>query len=233
MHYPHPLVEATLLRRYKRFLADVRFANGTERTVHCANPGSMKGLATEGARCAVLDTGNPKRKLPWSLELIDVAGAWVAVNTGRTNALVAEALATGVLGGWRGDAVVSSEVKCGDSRIDFALDDARGRRWVEVKQVTLVDGRVAMFPDARTQRGVKHLDELTSRVVDHDERATLLLIATRGDVDRFAPAAHIDPDWATALVRAMRAGVDVQAWRCDVSLDSIAVALPLPMDVSS
>lgn len=233
MRHPHPLVEATLLRRYKRFLADVRFADGVERTVHCANPGSMRGLAVEGARCAVLDTGDPKRKLPWSLELIEVDGAWVAVNTGRTNALVAEALASGPLAGWRGAATVASEVKCGGSRIDFALDDAAGRRWVEVKQVTLVDGAVAMFPDARTKRGVKHLDELAERVTDHGERATLLLVATRGDVDRFRPAAHIDPDWAAALRRAMDVGVDVQAWRCDVSLDSIVVTTPLPLELSA
>lgn len=230
MHYPHPLVEATLLRRYKRFLADVRFADGTERTVHCANPGSMRGLATEGARCAVLDTGNPKRKLPWSLELVDVAGAWVAVNTGRTNAIVAEALDGGALSAWRGDATVTPEVKCGDSRIDFALDDTQGRRWVEVKQVTLVDGSLARFPDARTKRGVKHLDELVARVVEHGERATLLLVATRSDVDRFAPARDIDSDWADALHRAIDSGVDVQAWRCDVTMDSIRITTPLPLE---
>jgi sugar fermentation stimulation protein A len=230
MQYPYPLVQATLIRRYKRFLADVRFADGTERTVHCANPGSMRGLANEGARCAVLDTGNPRRKLPWSLELVEVDGTWVAVNTSRTNALVAEALAAGALAPLRGTATVSAEVTCGDSRIDFGLDDALGRRWVEVKQVTLVDGSVARFPDSRTTRGVKHVDELTDRVTIHGERATLLLVATRADVDCFRPAADIDPDWAAALRRAIRAGVDVQAWRCDVSMDSIEITSPLPVE---
>ena len=223
MEFEEPLEEAVLLRRYKRFLADVRLADGSERTVHVANPGSMKGLVREGGRCWIRDARDPRRKLSHSLELVEVNGKCVVVNTARGNALAGEAIAAGVLGPGGGTGMVPAEVRAeqriGASRLDFLLSWEDGRRtWCEVKMVTLAEPPVAMFPDAVTSRGLKHLEELMAL---HDpeagELAALLLVVARGDCARFSPAREIDPAWSAGLDRAVAKGVDVVVVDCAVS----------------
>lgn len=227
MHFDPPLVRATLLRRYKRFLADVRLSDRTDMTVHCPNPGRMIGLSEPGSICWISDSQNPKRKLRWSLELVEADGVPVAVHTGRTNALVAEAFDAGVIDeakGWSWE----SEVKIEDSRIDFRLQRTLSYLWVEVKQVTLADGDGARFPDAVTARGLKHLDTLVRRV-DEGDRAAVLFVATRPDARWFGPADTIDPAYASRLREVARAGVEVWAYGCDISPQTWRVASSLPV----
>ncbi len=209
------LIEARMLRRYKRFLADVE-VEGELRTVHCANPGSMRGLIHEGARCWISDSHNPKRKLRFSLELVETPGATVLVNTSRTNAIAEEALRAGIVDIGGRIETLRSEVKRGDSRLDF-LATVEGRAlWIEVKQVTLADPPLARFPDSQTKRGLKHLEELESIVQQGDEEAALLLVVTRDDCDRFEPARDIDPAWSDAFTRVSAAGVRILVYACAV-----------------
>jgi sugar fermentation stimulation protein A len=230
MRFAQPLTRATLLRRYKRFLADVRFEDGSEATAHCANPGSMLGLAVPGSTCWLLPAP-PGRKLAWSWELVEAGGALVGVNTGRANGLVAEALAGGTIGALAGYSMVTREVRVGASRLDFRLE-APGKPpcYVEVKSVTLSrQPGLAEFPDARTIRGARHLEELVA-LVRAGNRAVLLLLAQRSDCAAFAPAADIDPAWAEGLDRARRAGVEVLCYGSAVSREGIAVAEAIPAE---
>lgn len=231
MRFDPPLVPATLVRRYKRFLADVRLQDGSELTVHCPNPGRMIGLSDPGTRCWLSDSQNPKRKLRWSLEMVESDGVQIAVHTGRTNALVEEALEAGTILECRG-ATWRAEVKLEDSRIDFLLEDSGGPLWVEVKQVTLADGDGARFPDAVTSRGLKHLDTLARRV-EAGERAAVLFIATRPDAMWFGPADSIDPAYATRLREVADAGVEIWAYRCGISTEEWRVEHPLPLRLRS
>ena len=228
MRFEHPTQRAVLLRRYKRFLADVRLEDGSELTVHCANPGSMKGLDAPGSPALISDSGNPKRKLPHSLELVKAGRSWVVVNTARANQVAAEALAAGAIPALAGRGEARAEVKMGESsRVDFLLEGARGRTWVEVKSVTLAEGRTALFPDAVTARGLKHLQELSERVREGD-RAAMLFLVGRGDCREFRPAADIDPAYAAGLAAARDAGVEVIVHRARVRESGISVGDSLP-----
>ena len=165
MRFDRPTARGRLLRRYKRFLADVRLEDGRELTVHCPNPGSMLGLAEPGSEVLVSDSENEKRKLRWTLELVRPSRSWVCVNTARANEVVGEALAAGGIPALAGRGGARAEVAYGEgSRADFLLEGRRGRTWLEVKSVTLARGRVARFPDSVTTRGLKHLRELTACV---------------------------------------------------------------------
>ena len=230
MLFPRPLRRATLLRRYKRFLADLRFDDGAEATAHCANPGSMLGLAEPGSEAWAM-AAEPGRTLAWSWELVRMAGgALVGLNTGRANGLVAEALAAGVIAPLAGYPQARREVKAGGSRLDFLLEAAdRPPCFVEVKSVTLLRRPgLAEFPDSRTERGARHLDELAA-LAQGGSRAVLLFLVQRGDATAVAPAADIDPAYAAALGRALRAGVEVLCYACDVRCEGIAVAAPVPL----
>ncbi len=207
--YPGPLEEGILLRRYKRFLADVELRGGRTLTVHCANPGSMRTCSEPGSAVRIRDAGNPKRKLSHNLEQIRSGRAWVLVNTAVPNHVVAAALRRGAIAGLDGYTRVRTEVPDGDrSRFDVLLEDGARRCWVEVKNVTLREGREARFPDAVTARGLKHLEAL-SRLVEAGDRAVMLYLVSRADVDAFRPAWDIDPAYAAALDRAAAAGVEV------------------------
>jgi sugar fermentation stimulation protein A len=236
MRFPMPLVPATLVRRYKRFLADVVMPGGEEVTVHVANPGAMTGLAAPGARVWLSKSDNPKRKLPWSWELVEVdfggGGELVGVNTARPNGLAAEALAAGLIPGLTGYASARREVRYGkNSRVDVLLEDpARPPCYVEIKNVHLMRRRgLAEFPDAVTARGAKHLDELAA-VVAAGHRAVMLYLIQIGSAERFALAADIDPTYAAAFARARAAGVEAIAWRCAITAEGIACAAPVPID---
>ncbi|TBW38239.1 DNA/RNA nuclease SfsA [Siculibacillus lacustris] len=233
MRLPQPLVAGRLLRRYKRFLADVVLdASGETVTAHCANSGSMMGLARPGARVLLWRSPDPKRKLAWSWILEDVDGAWVCIDTGLPNAVVAEAIAQGAIPTLAGWATLRREVAYGvNSRVDLLLKDPiRGRAWVEVKNVTLsrVPG-VAEFPDARTTRGAKHLVELSARVAAGD-RAVMVYLVDRSDCARFRLAADIDPAYALAFAAARAAGVEAIAWATRITEETIVVEREIPID---
>ena len=225
-----PLERATLLRRYKRFLADVELADGTEETVHCPNPGRLIGCLPERGEVVVRDSENPKRKLRKTLQTIRVGDEWVNVDTMLPNAVVGEALRAGAIPELAGYADVRPEVKCADgSRIDFLLEDAaRGRCWVEVKCTTLVEDGVAMFPDAVTARGRKHLEELTKLVAAGD-RAVIFFFVSRADCESFAPADEIDPAYGAALREAVAAGVEALAYTTVVAPEELRLGRRLPV----
>lgn len=226
MDFPAPLIPAVLVRRYKRFVADVRLETGEAITVHCPNPGSMLGLSAPGSRCWLSKSDNPSRKLAHTLEMIEADGALVGLHTGLTNALAEEAIKAGAIAELSGYAALRREVRCGDnSRIDILLEDeTRPPCWVEVKNVHLMRlPGLAEFPDSVTKRGAKHLAELSNRVAA-GERAVQLFIIQRPDCARFRPAADIDPAYAVALKAARASGVEILTYACEVSLDAITVA---------
>ncbi|HZS64471.1 MAG TPA: DNA/RNA nuclease SfsA [Xanthobacteraceae bacterium] len=235
MRFSAPLIPATLLRRYKRFLADVVLPSGEETTVHVANPGAMIGLSTAGARVWLSKSEKAKRKLAYSWELIEVdLGArveLVGVNTAHPNGIVAEAIAAGEIAELTGYSSIRREVKYGrNSRVDFLLGHPqRPPCYVEVKNVHLMRRPgLAEFPDAVTARGAKHLDELAAAAASGC-RAVMLFLVQIGSACRFTLARDIDPAYAEAFGRARAAGVEAIAYRCAISADGISVAAPIPV----
>ena len=226
MRFSSPLVRGVLLRRYKRFLAEIRMEDGGTVTAHCPNSGSMKGCAVPGREVLLSIAENPKRKTLYTWELIHLPSTWVGINTLTANQLLAEtANGSGIpeLGPF--DKLVS-EVKLGKSRIDFCF--LRGNRslFVEVKNVTLVENSTAFFPDAPTVRGRKHLQELID-ATQQGHRSAMFYVVQRQDAQRFAPAANIDPDYAESLRRAHEAGVQIIAYGARVSPEEICLDSPL------
>ena len=233
MRFAAPLIPATLIRRYKRFLADVTLPSGKTVTAHCANPGAMLGLMEPGARIWLSKSANPKRKLDYSWELIEVdfgGGAeLVGINTANPNALAAEALAGGRIAELAGYDSIRREVRYGEnSRVDFLLE-GRGRPpcYVEIKNVHLMRQRgLAEFPDSVTARGAKHLVELAA-MAREGARAVMLYLVQIGSAERFALARDIDATYAAAFDRARAAGIEAIAHRCQLSHDTIEVAAPI------
>ncbi|MEO1695727.1 MAG: DNA/RNA nuclease SfsA [Planctomycetota bacterium] len=233
MQITQPVAIGRFIKRYKRFLTDVELDGGEIVTVHCPNTGSMKGCLVEGARVAIRDSQDPKRKLQHTLQTIEVDGTWVNVDTGLPNALAYEALAAGAIESLAGYDKVRREVKYGTgSRIDVLLEkEADGARaYVEVKNTTLVEGDVAKFPDAVTTRGLKHLEEL-GRVVEEGHRGVMLYCVSRSDAKSFAPADEIDPDYGKALRRVAAAGVELLAYTTKVTPTSFEFGDALPIEL--
>lgn len=230
-----PLIRGTLIRRYKRFLADVRLDDGSETTVHVANPGGMTGLAEPGMTVYLSDSRDPKRKLRHSWELVETAGGLVGVNTARPNRLAEAAISAGAIPELRGYTNLRREVRYGqNSRVDLLLSDQeRPNCYVEIKNVHLRRAPgLAEFPDAVTARGRKHLADL-SAVVAAGHRAALLFVVQRGDCDRFDIAADIDPAYAAAMKSAIAKGVEVLCYACRVDLDKIEIGRPLALEFSA
>lgn len=222
-----PLTPALLLRRYKRFLADVRLPDGTEHVAHLANPGRMTSCLRDGETPVMLAVGGGK--LPWAVELAQPAEDWVLVNPCRANAVVGEALREGRIASLTGYSSLRSEQRYGEgSRVDWLLEGDRGSAFVEVKNVTLVRGREAAFPDAVTERGARHLAEL-ARVVAAGDRGVLVLHVGRRDADVVTAADDVDPAYGRALRRAVDAGVEVLAFCADVCPDGVTLGEPLPV----
>jgi sugar fermentation stimulation protein A len=236
MRFPVPLLPATLVRRYKRFLADVVLPSGETITVHCANPGAMIGLNVPGARVWLSKSANSQRKLAHSWELIEVdlggGTELVGINTSHPNALAAEAIAAVLIPELAGYYSMRREVRYGvNSRVDFLLEaPARPPCYVEIKNVHLMrEGGLAEFPDAVTKRGTKHLAELGA-VVAAGSRAVMLYLIQIGSAQRFKLARDIDRAYGQAFDAARRTGVEAIAYRCLVSHAGIEVAQPVPIE---
>ncbi len=226
-----PLVSGTLVKRYKRFLADIQLADGSLVTAHCPNSGSMKGCALPGSRVWLSRSDNPKRKLPLTWELVEADGYLAGINTGLPNRLTREAIENGTIAELQGYDTIRPEVSYGErSRIDLLLEGQRGRCFVEVKNVTLVEGERALFPDAVTTRGQKHLNELM-RVVREGERGVIFFTVQRGDGLSVSPADGIDPEYGRLLRLALLNGVEALAYRALVTPEEIRLTERLPIIV--
>jgi sugar fermentation stimulation protein A len=230
MRFTAPLVPATLVRRYKRFLADVALPCGETVTAHCANPGSMIGLSAPGAPVWLSRSDNPKRKLGHSWELVEVdlgsGTELVGINTTNPNALAAEAIAAGLIPELDGYRSLRREVKYGrNSRVDFLLEEpGRPPCYLEIKNVHLMRQKgLAEFPDAVTKRGAKHLEELAAMAAA-GARAVMLFLVQIASAERFALARDIDPTYGMQFDRARAQGVEALARRCRLSRDAIEVA---------
>jgi len=236
MEFASPLVEGRLVRRYKRFLADVELASGGAVTAACPNTGSMMGCCEPGSRVWLSESDSPTRKYRHTWELVEAGapgrGVLVGINTGLPNRLVAEAIEAGVIGELVGYGTMRREVPFGEekSRIDLLLESpGRPPCYVEVKNVTAaVSGGVALFPDAVSERGTKHLRELM-RLRAKGLRPVLVFCVQRGDVDEVRPADAIDPLYGQTLRMAVDAGVEVMARRARVSARAIVIEAPLPV----
>jgi sugar fermentation stimulation protein A len=235
MKFHAPLVEGVLVNRYKRFFADVRLPSGEIVTAHCANSGSMLSVKEPGARVWLSPAPNPERKLRWTWEIIEVHGGLVGINTGHPNRLVAEAIAAGEISELMGYASLKREQKYGkNSRIDILLESpGKPPCYVEVKNVTLKrqpGEHPAEFPDSVTERGAKHLIEMTD-MVKSGARAVMFYLVQRGDCQRFTVAADLDPTYAKGLKSAMKQGVEAVCYGCEVTPDGITIRKPLTLDL--
>jgi sugar fermentation stimulation protein A len=227
-----PLIPGILVKRYKRFLADVRLENGETVTAHCPNSGSMKASAEPGRPVYLSRSDNPKRKLAYTWELIHMPGSLVGVNTLLPNRLVHAAIAAGEVEALRGYSNIRREVSIGNhSRIDLMLSGGpMPPCYVEVKNCTWVQEGIAQFPDAVTQRGKKHMTALRD-LTKEGYRAAVFFLIQRMDADIFMPAREIDPNYAEALAAAEKAGVMVLAYDVELALEEIRLRRPLPVRI--
>lgn len=228
-----PLLPGKLVKRYKRFLADVELDDGSVVTAHCPNSGSMKGCNLPGAPVMLSLSPNPNCKLAHTWELVQVNGYWVGLNTMLPNRLAEEGILDGTVAELQGYPHLRREVPYGSehSRIDLLLEGAAGRCYVEVKNVTLVEDGLALFPDAVTERGQKHLRELME-VVRNGDRGVILFTVQRGDGAAVAPADSIDKVYGSLLREAVTQGVEALAYRALVTPHEIRLTEPLPVVLS-
>ncbi len=229
MRFSSPLVPGTLIKRYKRFLADVRLDDGALVTAHCTNTGSMLGCNGPGSRVHLSDQSGRGRKLDYTWELIRVGRTLVGINTLAANRLAREGIETGVIQELQGYDRLRAEVPTRPgSRLDFLLEGSGAQCYVEVKNVTLAVDRIAAFPDAVSERGTKHLKELM-HLRRHGRRAVLLFIIQRADCDSIRPADEIDPEYGRWLRRAAKAGVEVYPYRARVNSRAIVLKDAVPL----
>lgn len=236
MKFDTPLLEGTLVNRYKRFFADVRLTSGEVVTAHCANSGSMLSVKEPGARVWLSPASNPERKLRYTWEIIEVYGGLVGINTSHPNRIVAEAIAAGEIKELKGYASLKREQKYGkNSRIDILLESpGKPACYVEVKNVTLKRtagaDHPAEFPDSVTERGAKHLIEMTD-MVKAGARAVMFYLVQRGDCKRFTVAADLDPTYAKGLKTALAQGIEAVCYGCEVTPDDITITRALTLDL--
>ncbi len=217
MRFKSRLIPGTLIQRYKRFLADVRLANGEVVIAHCTNTGTMMGCKEPGSAVYISRSENLHRKLPYTWELIKANNTWVGINTMHPNKLVPEAVEAGVITELSGYQSIRREVKVSaHTRLDLCLEGTNGSCYVEVKNVTLAVNRVAAFPDAVSERGAKHLKELM-RLKRQGHRAAIVFVIQRDDCDSFRPADEIDQEYGRWLRRAIKAGVEALPYRAKVT----------------
>lgn len=231
MIFESELIAATLIKRYKRFLADVRLDDGSTLTVHCPNTGTMKTCSTPSSPVKLSVSDNPKRKYPHTLEMIYENNGWIGVNTGLTNKIVAEAIENGDIDELKNVSKIRREVTVSKgSRLDLLIEQGEGKTYIEVKNCSMAIDRHAMFPDAVTTRGTKHLEELI-KLQNKGYGAAIFFLIQRGDADVFSPAKHIDPCYSNTLIKAKMAGVFVLAYQANVNPDGISVKRALPVEL--
>ncbi|KRA59925.1 XRE family transcriptional regulator [Caulobacter sp. Root655] len=230
MLLPQPMVRGVIVQRYKRFFVDMVLDDGRAITAHCPNPGAMLGVNLPGQGAWVSWSGDPKRKLPWTLQLVEANNGLVGVNTMLPNKLVAEALAAGAIPELAGYATVRPEVKYAEaSRVDFLLTHPdRPSCWLEVKNVHLSrTPPLAEFPDCVAARSTRHLGDLAAMVARGD-RAVALFVVQREDCDRFSACADLDPAFAKALEKVANVGVEVLIYKCKMGADAIRITTRIP-----
>lgn len=227
-------IEARIIKRYRRFLADIRAPDGTEFTVHVPNTGSMKSCWAPNWPVVISDSENPKRKYRYTLEMLHNGDTWIGVNTTRPNALVESGIKMGEIPELQGYSILRREVKYGqNSRIDILLEDAHHRCYVEVKNSTLrtESSTDVHFPDAVSERGQKHIDELVA-MIREGHRAVMFYLVQREDVKRFRPAWDIDPIYAEKLENAVQQGLEVLVYQCRLQPGEIHIHKKLPVDLT-
>lgn len=231
MQFSTPLIQGTLIKRYKRFLADVKLADGSIVIAHCPNTGAMTGCAEPGWKVWLSQSNNPKRKLLFTWEVVLTSQLqWIGINTHKANILVKEAIQESKIDELRDYKTLQAEVKFGEenSRIDFLLTDPQKPDcYVEVKSVTLLDNNVGYFPDAKTLRGQKHLREL-SLIANQGKRAVLFFCVQHSGIQSVQVAKHIDPDYAKELKQAMLNGIQILCYGCKISSEKIYLNQSLP-----
>lgn len=222
------LLQGRLLRRYKRFLADVELADGSQVTVHCPNTGAMTGCAEPGATVWLSTSDSKTRKYPHTWELVETSRGVACIHSARANQVVREAFACGRIPGFEHYPLLRTEVKYGDnSRVDIVLEGEAGRVFVEVKSVTLCrDNGQGVFPDAVSSRGRKHLQALQA-IRDESTRALMFFCVFHSGIERVSAAGDIDPAYRDALAEAMAAGVEVMAWSTQISPAGLELSGPL------
>lgn len=228
-----PLTNGTLHSRYKRFLADITLEDGREIVAHCPNTGRMTSCWQPGAPVQVSHSDNPKRKLAWTLERVDMGGGWIGVHTGRVNQVIAEAIIDGAIPELAGYATLSREVTFNTaehrSRLDLKLTDGeRADAWVEVKNATLLVGDTVQFPDAVTKRGLKHLNVLAEAVAQGN-RGILVFAVNRPEGECLSVADEVDPSYGQRLRQVIKLGVEVVAPRLVHRPQAIIVSGALPV----
>jgi len=234
MKFPDPLIPGRLVKRYKRFLADVELEGGEIVTAHCANSGSMLSVKEPGSEVWLSPARNPDRKLRYTWELVKIGDTFVGINTSLPNRIVEESIVAGKIPELKDYETLRREVKYGkNSRIDILLEDpARPTCYVEVKSVTLKRGLEkndpVEFPDSVTTRGAKHLVEL-SDMVAQGHRSVMVYLVQRQDGDAFTIAADIDPDYKAALDKAMAAGVEILCYQCTLDTKKIEISKSLKL----
>ena len=230
MKFKTPLVHGTLIKRYKRFLADVELDDGKVVLAHCTNSGSMKSCLENGAEVYLTPVNDPKRKTKFTWEMIRITGGWVGINTLLPNKLAFEAVSKGEIPELAGYTTIQREVTFADSRFDVYAQNKNGECYIEVKNVSMKEGNYALFPDAVTKRGQKHLKTLME-VKAAGIRAVMLYVIQRSDVELFAPAKQIDPTYAKLLKEAYRAGVEIIPMQAKVTPESIDLVQKLPFEI--
>lgn len=231
MNFESSLVQGKLIKRYERFLADVVLNNGTVVTAHCTNSGSMKSCIEPNAEVYLTHHANTNRKTKYTWEMIKINQNWVGVNTNIPNQFAFSAISAGQIPELNGYNLVEKEKTFHNSRFDIKLSSEKETCFVEVKNVTYKEGEYALFPDAITTRGKKHLDDL---IIARKEgyRAVMLYIIQRIDVDIFGPAYNIDKIYANTLKKAYNDGVEILAYQLKVMPEGISIYKKLPVDLN-
>ena len=231
MIFPAPLDPGILLKRYKRFLADVRLRDGTEITIHCPNSGSMLSCSRPGSAVYISRSASPRRKYPFTLEMIKEDSTWIGVNTSLTNHIVVEGIENGDIPELRHPDSIRREVKVSAaSRLDVLLTKGTRDIFMEIKSCTLAVDSCAMFPDAVTSRGTRHLRELAD-LVKQGREGILFFLVQRLDANSFRPAAHIDPVYARTLAEVHSQGVRILVYQAEVLPEGIRIVGALPFSL--
>lgn len=230
MIFTKPLVHGLLIKRYKRFLADIKLDDGNIITAHCTNSGSMKSCLEDNAEVYLTPVNDPKRKTKFTWEMIKINDNWIGVNTGNPNKLAFDAVKNEQIEKLKGYTEVKREVTFDDSRFDVMAKNNTETCFIEVKNVTYKEGEYAKFPDAVTSRGKKHLETLI-KAKDQGMRAVMLYVIQRVDVEIFTTAKSIDPEYAETLIKAYEKGVEIIPMQAKVSPKKIELVKEIPFEL--